>query len=290
MSDNLKAKRSVFVAGATGAVGRQLLPMLVRAGYEVFGTTRDSRKAAQIEAIGARPVLVDVFDRAALIAAVGEAHPDVIIHQLTDLTSADFAANDRLRVVGTRNLVDAAKAAGVPRMIAQSLAITYAHKAEPATEQDPLADTAPEVRDTVKGVRALEAAVSELPEGVILRYGLFYGPGTWFSKNGPFADAVRRAERPAGKGSSSFIHVEDAARAAMRAIDWPPGVFNIVDDDPAIGTEWLPVFAAAIGAPAPPEGEFNGYEQGASNKKVRQELGWKPLHATWREGFRTALD
>lgn len=290
MSDKSKAKRSVFVAGATGAIGRQLLPMLVRAGYEVFGTTRDPRKVAQIEAIGARPVLVDVFDRAALIAAVGEADPDVIIHQLTDLTSADFAANDRLRVVGTRNLVDAAKAAGVPRMIAQSLAITYAHKAEPATEQDPLADTAPEVHDSVKGVRALEAAVSELPEGVILRYGLFYGPGTWFSKNGPFADAVRRAERPAGKGSSSFIHVEDAARAALRAIDWPPGVFNIVDDDPAIGTEWLPVFAAAIGAPAPPEGEFNGYEQGASNKKVRQELGWKPLHATWREGFRTALD
>jgi nucleoside-diphosphate-sugar epimerase len=290
VSDKSKAKRSVFVAGATGAIGRQLLPMLVRAGYEVFGTTRDPRKVAQIEAIGARPVLVDVFDRAALIAAVGEADPDVIIHQLTDLTSADFAANDRLRVVGTRNLVDAAKAAGVPRMIAQSLAITYAHKAEPATEQDPLADTAPEVHDSVKGVRALEAAVSELPEGVILRYGLFYGPGTWFSKNGPFADAVRRAERPAGKGSSSFIHVEDAARAALRAIDWPPGVFNIVDDDPAIGTEWLPVFAAAIGAPAPPEGEFNGYEQGASNKKVRQELGWKPLHATWREGFRTALD
>ena len=290
MSDNSKAKRSVLVAGATGAVGRQLLPMLVRAGYEVFGTTRDPRKAAQIEAIGARPVLVDVFHRAALIKAVGEAHPDIIIHQLTDLTAADFAATDRLRIIGTRNLVDAAKAAGVRRMIAQSLAIVYAHKAEPATEQDPLADETPEVRDTVKGVRALEAAVSELPEGVILRYGFFYGPGTWYSKNGWFADSVRRAGRPAGKGSRSFIHVEDAARAAMRAIDWPPGVFNVVDDDPAVGTEWLPVFAAVIGAPAPPEGEFNGYEQAAANKKVRQELGWKPLHPTWREGFRTALD
>jgi nucleoside-diphosphate-sugar epimerase len=264
--------------------------MLVRAGYEVFGTTRDPGKTGQIEAMGARSVLVDVFHRSALIAAVGEAHPDVIIHQLTDLTAADFAANDRLRVVGTRNLVDAAKAVGVRRMIAQSLAIVYAQKNGPATEQDPLADETPAVRDTVKGVRALEAAVAELPEGVILRYGLFYGPGTWHSKIGPFADAVRRAERPAGQGSSSFIHVEDAARAAMRAIDWPPGVFNIVDDDPAAGTEWLPVFATAIGAPAPPEGQFNGYEQGASNAKVRQELGWKPLYPTWREGFRTALD
>jgi nucleoside-diphosphate-sugar epimerase len=290
VSDNSKANKSVFVAGATGAIGRQLLPMLVRAGYEVFGTTRDPGKTARIEAMGARPVLVDVFHRSALIAAVGKAHPDVIIHQLTDLTAADFAANDHLRVVGTRNLVDAAKAAGVRRMIAQSLAITYAHKAEPATEQDPLADETPEVRETVNGVRALEAAVAELPEGVILRYGLFYGPGTWYSKRGPFADAVRHVERAAGKGSSSFIHVKDAARAALRAIDWPAGVFNIVDDEPAPGTEWLPVFAEAIGAPPPPMGENGGYEQGASNKKVRQELGWKPLHATWREGFRTALD
>jgi nucleoside-diphosphate-sugar epimerase len=290
VSEHSKANRSIFVAGATGAVGRQLLPMLVRAGYDVFGTTREAGKAAQIEAMGARPVIVDVFHRSALIAAVGDARPNVIIHQLTDLTAADFAANDRLRIVGTRNLVDAAKATGVRRMIAQSLAITYAHKATPATEQDALADETPEVRDTVRGVRALESAVAELPEGVILRYGFFYGPGTWYSKKGPFADAVRRAERPAGKGSSSFIHVEDAARAAMRAIDWPPGVFNIVDDDPAAGTEWLPVFAAAIGAPAPPDGEFNGYEQGASNKKVREELGWKPLHPTWREGFRTSLD
>lgn len=290
MCDNSKANRSVFVAGATGAVGRQLLPMLIGAGYEVFGTTRDPGKTAQIEAIGAHPVLVDVFHRANLIAAVGNARPDVIIHQLTDLKAADFSATDRLRIVGTRNLVDAAKAAGVRRMIAQSLAIAYAHKAEPATEQDPFADETPALRDTVKGVRALEAAVAELPEAVILRYGLFYGPGTWYSKNGPFADAVRRAERPAGKGSSSFIHVEDAARAAMRAIDWPPGVFNIVDDDPAPDTEWLPAFAAAIGARAPPKGEFNGYEQGASNAKVRRELGWKPLHPTWREGFRAALD
>jgi nucleoside-diphosphate-sugar epimerase len=264
--------------------------MLVRAGYEVFGTTRDPGKTAQIEAMGASPVVVDVFHRSALIEAVGKAHPAVIIHQLTDLTAADFAANDQLRIVGTRNLVDAAKAAGVRRMIAQSLAITYAHKAEPATEHDPLADEAPEVRETVRGVRTLEAAVRELPEGVILRYGLFYGPGTWYSKMGPFAEAVRRAEKIAGKGSSSFIHVEDAARAAVRAIDWPSGVFNIVDDDPAPGSEWLPIFADAIGAPPPPLGESGAYEQGASNKKVRQELGWKPLHPTWREGFRTALD
>ncbi len=156
--------RSVFVAGAVGAVGRQLLPMLTGAGYKVFGTTRKPGKTTQMEAIGVHPVVVDVFDRDALIVAVGEAKPDVIIHQLTDLSTADFAGTDRLRIVGTRDLVDAAKAAGVRRMIAQSLAIVYAPGTEPATEQDPLADDSPAQRDIVKGVHALEGAVAELPE------------------------------------------------------------------------------------------------------------------------------
>ena len=289
MSNRSNAIRSVFVAGAAGAIGRQLLPMLVSAGYEVSGTTRDPEKTAQIEATGVRPFVVDVFDRDLLIGAVEKARPDVIIHQLTDLSAANFAATDRLRINGTRNLVDAAKATGVHRVIAQSLAIVYAPGAEPSTERDPLADDSPVLRDTVRGVRALEAAVQELPEGIVLRYGLFYGPGTWYSRIGWFADAVRQGERPASHGVSSFIHVKDAARAAMLAIDWPAGVVNIVDDEPAAGTEWLPHFAMAIGAPPPPVGEHGG-EQGASNWKARRELGWQPLHPTWREGFRMALD
>lgn len=290
MSEHSNANRSIFVAGAVGAVGRQLLPMLVSSGYKVVGTTRNPAKAALMEAIGVRPVVVDVFDRIALTEAVRRANPDVIIHQLTDLSAADFAGTDRLRIEGTRNLVDAAKAAGVRRLIAQSLAIVYAIKAEPATELDPLADETPEVRDVVRGVRALETAVAELPEGVSLRYGLLYGPGTWYSKIGPFADAVRQGKRPAGRGISSFLHVKDAACAALLAIDWPAGVVNIVDDEPAAGTEWLPQFAAAIGAPPPPIGEPGGHEQGVSNRKARQELRWMPLHPTWREGFRTSLD
>jgi nucleoside-diphosphate-sugar epimerase len=290
MSEHSNASRSVFVAGATGAVGRQLLPMLIAAGYEVSGTTRNLEKAGSMEAIGVRPVVADAYDRDALIAAVGEAKPDVIIHQLTDLSTADFAATTRLRIEGTRNLVDAAMAVGVRRMIAQSLAIVYAPGEGPANEEDPLADDLPAQRDTVKGVRSLEAAVGELPEGVVLRYGLLYGPGTWYSRSGPFADAVRRGE-PSSNGVSSFVHVEDAARAALLAIDWPAGVVNIVDDDPAAGTQWLPHFAAAIGAPPPPLGEpGGGNERGASNRRARLHLGWEPLHPTWRDGFRTALD
>jgi nucleoside-diphosphate-sugar epimerase len=264
--------------------------MLVEAGYEVYGTTRNPKKTAEIQKVGAHPVLVDVFDQNSLTAAVAKASPDLIIHQLTDLSAADFAGTDRLRIEGTRNLVDAAKAAGVRRLIAQSLAIVYATRAEPATELDPLADGTPAVRDTVLGVRSLEAAVAELSEGISLRYGLLYGPGTWYSKIGPFADAVRKGERPASSGVSSFLHVKDAARAALLAIDWPAGVVNIVDDEPTAGTEWLPQFAAAIGAPPPPIGEHGGHEQGVSNRKARRELGWQPLHPSWREGFRTALD
>ena len=291
MGEHSNASRSVFVAGATGAIGRQLLPMLISAGYEVSGTTRNLEKAGSMETIGVRPVVVDAYDRDALIAAVGEAKPDVIVHQLTDLSTADFAATTRLRIEGTRNLVDAAMAVGVRRMIAQSLAIVYAPGEGPASEEDPLADDLPAQRDTVKGVRSLEAAVGELPEGVVLRYGLLYGPGTWYSRTGPFADAVQRGERPAGNGVSSFVHVEDAARAALLAIDWPAGVVNIVDDEPAAGTQWLPHFAAAIGAPPPPLGEpGDGNERGASNRRARLHLGWEPLHPTWRDGFRTALD
>ena len=142
----------------------------------------------------------------------------------------------------------------------------------------------------MKGVRSLEAAVEELPEWIILRYGLLYGPGTWYSRIGPFADAVRQGERPASNGVSSFVHVEDAARAAMLAIDWPTGVVNIVDDEPAAGTEWLPLYARLIGASPPPvkAGSSRG-ERGTSNAKARRVLGWQPRYPSWREGFKVAL-
>ena len=192
--------------------------MLIGAGYEVFGTTRNLGKTAQMEAIGVHPVLVDVFDRNSLIAAVGEAKPDVIIHQLTDLTAVDFAANDRLRIVGTRNLVDAAKAVGTRRMIAQSLAIVYAPGTKPATEQDPLADGSPTLSDTVKGVRSLETAVEELPEGVILRYGLLYGPGTWYSRIGPLPTRCGSVSDPPAKGSvHSFMWKTPRGRRCSRS-------------------------------------------------------------------------
>jgi nucleoside-diphosphate-sugar epimerase len=281
----------IFVAGATGAIGLRLVPLLVQAGHDVTGTTRDPAKVDLLERLGVRAAVVDVFDRDSLIAVVRAAEPDAVMHQMTDLRGQDFAANARLRIEGTRNLVDAARAGSVPRMIAQSIAFAYAPGDGPATEDDPLDLDAPPLRcDTVAGVRALEGAVAELSEGVILRYGVLYGPGTWYAADGAVAAQVRRGERAATDGVTSFIHVEDAAGAAVAALGWPPGPVNVVDDDPAPGVSWLPVYAAALGAPRPQvrAGRERG-ERGASNARARSDLGWKPRYRSWREGFRLAL-
>jgi nucleoside-diphosphate-sugar epimerase len=281
----------IFLAGATGVVGRALLPLLAQAGHEVSRTTRNANQTGLIQSLGARPVVVDVFDREGVFAALRAERPDMVMHQLTDLSGRDFPANSRLRIEGTRNLVDAAPAVGVQRLIAQSISWMYAPGEGPAHEEEPLDLEAPPLRrGAVEAVAALEQAISEVPEGVVLRYGLFYGPGTWYARDGWVADRVRRGEIATTAGIVSFIHVEDAARAALLALDWQRGLVNIVDDEPASGKEWLPVFAAAVGAPPPPvkAGSERG-ERGASNAKARRELGWQPLYPPWREGFKTAL-
>jgi nucleoside-diphosphate-sugar epimerase len=287
----MATKERILVAGATGAIGRVLVPHLVAAGYDVIGTTRDPAKANQIQQMGARVVVVDVFDRDRLFAAFRAERPDIVIHQLTDLSRRDLAANARIRIEGTPNLVDAARDGGVRRMVAQSIAFAYAPGDEPATEDDPLDVDAPSPRrETVAGVVALERAVASMPEGVVLRYGRLYGPGTWNAADGPLAAQVRRGERAATDGVASFVHVADAARAAVEALGWAPGIVNVVDDEPAAETVWLPVYAAAIGAPPPPRGRGSERgDRGASNAKARRELGWQPLYPTWRDGFRLAL-
>jgi nucleoside-diphosphate-sugar epimerase len=223
---------TVFLAGAGGAIGRRLTPLLRAAGNRVVGTTRSAAKAQSLRALGAEPTVVDVFDAAALERAVQAARPQVIIHQLTDLAFAPgtpryeegLARNARLRIEGTRNLVAAAKAAGVRRMIAQSIAFVYAPGDGPRIEGDPLDVQASGARkQTVDGVIALEAATLELPEGIVLRYGFLYGPGTWFE------DAKRA--KPA-------LHVDAAAQAALLAASkGKPGIYNIAEDDGAISSE-----------------------------------------------------
>ncbi|QQE78867.1 NAD(P)-dependent oxidoreductase [Alicyclobacillus sp. SO9] len=281
----------IFIAGATGAVGRLLLPMLVQAGHQVVGTTRRTEKAASIEKTGARAVVADVYDLESLTAVLREVRPDVVMHQLTALSDMDFAENSRVRIEGPRNLVDACLRAGVNHIVAQSVAWAYALGDGLAVEADALDSEADGARGRfVRGVTALEHAVSELPQYVILRYGKLYGPGTWYDKDEMTAQQVLAGELTATPGIESFLHVADAAHAAVEALQWPNGAVNIVDDNPAPGTQWVPVYAKALGAPMPPVSQTcEGWERGASNRKARREYGWRPTYPSWELGFSESL-
>ncbi len=271
----------ILVAGATGVIGRRLVPLLVQAGHTVSGITRRPERAEPLTRQGAEPVVVDVFDADALREAVACNPPDIVMHQLTDLSAEDFQANARLRDVGTRNLVEAARAAGVETMIAQSIAWVYEPGLTPAVEDDPLDPSAP----PYPGVAALEEAAGTMPRGVVLRYGALYGPGTWYAPDGAIADRVHDGALSLNPVWTCFVHVDDAASAALAALDWPAGPVNIVDDEPATAEEWLPVYSEAIGAPTPGVARHAAaIGRPVSNAKARG-LGWKPTYATWRTGF-----
>jgi nucleoside-diphosphate-sugar epimerase len=222
----------IFLAGAGGAIGRRLTPLLRGAGHTVVGTTRSKDKAAALADLGAEPVVIDVFDAEALARAVKAAAPQVLMHQLTDLPFAPGTSrydeglerNAALRVAGTRNLADAAKAAGVRRMISQSIAFVYAQSEGARTESDPLDVSATGARKrAVDGVVALEQATLDLPEGIVLRYGYLYGPGTWYVDT---------------KRSKPALHVDAAAKAALLAVSkGTHGVYNIAEDDGAVSSE-----------------------------------------------------
>ncbi|WP_028543699.1 NAD-dependent epimerase/dehydratase family protein [Paenibacillus taiwanensis] len=282
----------ILVAGSTGVIGKLLTRKLVQAGHEVVGMTHKLERKTHIQALGATSIVVDVFEKEAVLAAVGAVDPDVIIHQLTSLSNGSIEENARIRIEGTRNLVDAAHAAGVQRMIAQSISWAYEPGEHPAGEQVPLDIHAPLPRKTtVDGVAALESAVAEIPEHVILRYGTLYGPHTWYDHKGTIAQKVMQSQMPATDGITSFLHVEDAANAALLALEWPTGPVHVVDDEPAAGTEWLPVYAAALQAPVPAlQSGRNRGERGASNAKARGDYGWTPLYPTWRTGFAQSLE
>jgi nucleoside-diphosphate-sugar epimerase len=308
----------VFVAGATGAIGRPLVPKLVAVGHEVTGMTRSEARAEDVRAAGARAAVVDVFDPDALAAAMREASPYVVIHELTSLPDRidfrredTYAATNRVRTEGTRNLIDAARAAGARRFVCQSIAFAYRLDGEGLkTEDDPLLADAPGAFGSgVSALREMEATVlgSGGIDGLVLRYGFFYGPGTYYAADGTSTEDVRRRRMPiVGKGSGvfAFIHVDDAADATVAAVEHgAPGVYNIVDDEPAAMSEWVPVFAEAAGAKPPRRvpvwlarfvagKDVSGFAvalRGVSNEKAKRELGWRPAHPTWRTGFAESL-
>jgi nucleoside-diphosphate-sugar epimerase len=291
LENERRFRMRVFLVGAAGVIGRRLIPLLVASGHAVTGTTRVAEKCHLLQQLGASPVVVDVFEREQLFTVVRETQPDVIIHQLTDLSERNTAANAHIRKVGTRNLVDAAKEAGIRHLIAQSIAWAYAPGEGPADESVPLDIEAPGARRvTIEGVQALESAVGEMERGVVLRYGVLYGPGTWYAPDGLIAEQVRRGQLVADEGVTSFLHVDDAARAALLALNWPHGVINVVDDEPASATVWLPVYAATLGASTPTvQTEHPHAARGATNAKARRLLNWQPTYPSWREGFPRAV-
>lgn len=276
----------IFLAGATGVIGRRVTTLLLADGHHVIGSTR--RDPAVLTRLGAEASIVDVFDRAALAKAVEAARPDVVMHQLTDLSARDGAANSRVREEGTRNLVDAARDAGVRRVIAQSICWTYQPGTTPATEDTPLDLESTGTRlTTVRAVDTLERTVQQAAEWVVLRYGMFYGPDTWYTPGALMARLAATGELPATADVTSFVHVDDAAAAAVAALDWPSGVVNVCDDEPAPGHAWTPAFCAAVGAPEPSMSDAPrvAWARGASNVRARSELDWTPRWPSWRAGF-----
>jgi nucleoside-diphosphate-sugar epimerase len=307
----------VFVAGATGAVGRQLVPRLVSAGHQVIGMTRSESKQATLIELGATPVVADALDPDQVADVVRKTEPEVIIHELTAIAALDtrhwdrsFALTNRLRTEGTDHLLSAGRVVGVRRFIAQSYASwPYARTGGPVkSEEDPLdPNPAREMVQSLQAIRHLEAAVTgaDWTEGIVLRYGALYGPGTSLAPGGEQFEMVRRRKLPVvgdGAGVWSFVHVADAADATVAAVDHGSrGIYNVVDDDPAPVAEWLVELASQLGAPKPwrvprfvarllagEAGEVMMTDiRGASNAKAKREFGWRPHHPSWRHGFAT---
>lgn len=310
----------IFLAGATGAIGKRLLPMLVAAGYQVTGTTRTAAKAGSIRAVGAKPEVVDALNKWQVMEAVQRTKPDVIIHELTAIPESlnlkrfdeSFALTNMLRTDGTDHLLAAARQTGCQRFIAQSYAgWTYARTGSwVKKEDDPLISEPEEsARHTFQSILHLESAVLSEPgiEGFVLRYGAFYGPGTSLGYGGSMLEEIKKRRVPiVGKGAGhwSFLHVDDAASATVAAVAaTSPGLYNICDDEPAPVSEWLPFLADVIGARPPRHipswlgrmaiGEYGvammNEVRGASNEKAKSQMSWRLKWPSWRSGFREGL-
>jgi nucleoside-diphosphate-sugar epimerase len=312
----------VFVAGATGALGRPLVKQLVERGHEVTGMTRSESKRELLRELGAKPAVADALDPDAVARAVAEAAPDVIVHQMTAIEPSfnprhmeeAFASTNRLRTEGTDHLLAAGRAVGIKRFVAQSFAPwPYARTGGMVkSEDDPLDSSPPaQVRTTLEAIKYLETAVTaaDWTEGIALRYGGFYGPGTSIGLDPPGeqVEMIRQRKLPlAGKGTGvwSFIHIDDAASATVEAIEHGTrGIYNVVDDEPAPISEWLPVLAKTLGAKPPRHvplwlARLAGGKvtevmmsdlRGSSNSKAKRELGWKPRYPSWRDGFAKGL-
>jgi nucleoside-diphosphate-sugar epimerase len=310
--------RRIFIAGATGEIGRRLTPALVAAGDQVFGLARTDERAALVESLGATPVRGDALDRASMIAAVAEARPEIVVHQLTAIPRSGvnprkftdtFGPTNRLRREATRHLVDAAVEVGVRRVVAQSISFAYTTSGPEVLDESAPLDTGAEGGwgEIVRAVAALEDAVlgGSRYEGVVLRYGQFYGPGTAYAADGAIGSLVVKRRLPVigdGGGRQPFIHMDDATSATIAAIDGEPtGAYNVTDEESPPSRDWIPALADALGAPKPrrvpvwlarlaagPDAvRAMTAQRGASNARFREAFGWQPSFTDYRAGFAT---
>jgi nucleoside-diphosphate-sugar epimerase len=306
----------IFVAGATGALGKQLIPRLVGNGHDVVAMTRTAHKQDAIRELGAVPVVADALSADEVARAVAEAEPEVIVHELTALPAAldvrhfdrEFELTNRLRTEGTDHLLSAGRAIGIRRFVIQSYAgWPFARDGASVKSEEDALDPTPVagMRRSLAAIRYLERTVVEAAwtDGIVLRYGALYGPDTSLTRGGAQVEMIRKRKFPivgGGAGVWSFVHVADAAEATVAAIEHgAPGIYNVTDDEPARVSEWLPAAAAAAGAKQPMNvprwlGRLLAGDtavammtevRGASNAKAKRELGWRPSHPSWRQGF-----
>jgi nucleoside-diphosphate-sugar epimerase len=309
----------VFVAGASGVIGGRLVPQLRERGHEVTGATRSPERAEEVRRAGAEAVVCDAFDAEALKRAVAAAMPDVVVNELTSLPrdydprkldESFYGPTNRVRTEGGGNLLEAARAAGARRFVTQSIAFLYAREGDMVVDETarPATDAPAPFGDGVRAMVSHERAALDADgiEALVLRYGWFYGPGTYYAPDGSIAEMVRKRRFPIISGTDglfSFVHVDDAAGATVAACEGgPEGTYNVVDDEPATIAQWLPVYAEALGAKRPWRVPgfigrlFGGTAaqmaiglRGAQNAKAKRELGWEPRYPSWRQGFREAL-
>jgi nucleoside-diphosphate-sugar epimerase len=308
----------VYVAGASGAIGLPLVRRLSEAGHEVTGSTRHEEKAASIREAGGEPAICDALEADALEASVKAAAPEVVVNQLTQFPDKSepakasfFEGSNRVRREGGRNLLAAARAAGARRFLTQSICFLYAPEGEWVKDEDarPYDDAPGPFREAVEVLigHEREALGADGIEALVLRYGQFYGGGTYYAPDGHMGREVRKRRLPIvgpGTGTFSFIHVDDAAGATVAALDGgSPGVYNVCDDEPAPMHEWVPVYAEALGAKPPRRvpvwlaklvaGKSTGEQavqlRGASNAKFKARVGWEPRYPSWRQGFQEAI-
>ncbi|MFV5938804.1 NAD-dependent epimerase/dehydratase family protein [Mammaliicoccus sciuri] len=276
----------IFVTGATGLIGTKLTKRLIEEGYEVAGLTTSEKGKEKLDNAGVKAYIGNILEYDTIEKSIGDFKPDIIMNEITDLKQVDMSANTKVRIEGTRNLVEAAIKHDVPHIQSQSIAFVYEAGDTLATEETSLDyDASGDRKITVDGVEGLEKESARLNKHVILRYGLLYGPGTWYGKGGMIYNQFINGEVTMTDGVQSFIHIDDAVETAIQALNFESGIYNVADDEPVKGDDWAKWYANELNVtptlniePAAP------FERGVTNKKFKDQ-GGKLIYTTWKDGM-----